>query len=209
MGILNAQRQPLSAGGVTRTQTKVSSPSDHGPLAVGFISSFWEAYSFTRGTKDAEEPYPGWLYYVVSISSRKPPLQGALLALSITRYARLMQNVAVLRQGYQMYSRALSLLQKALYNEELMLHDDILAAVRTMVLYEVSFDQGINNATDCQVFESTSSTLSSWDSHVAGTARLLRTRGPEQHQAPMPRAVFEDFRYVLVCVAVVLHMTQH
>ena len=102
------------------------------------VSWFWESYSFSTASSISRESDPAWLYEVISIPFQTPVLQQALIALSVTRFGRSNHDAAFVKEGQQMYGRALNTLQNALVDNILVLQDETLAAVRTLVLYEVS-----------------------------------------------------------------------
>jgi hypothetical protein len=65
------------------------------------------------------------------------PLHQTLLALSMVHFGRANNDVGLVKQGQQTYGHALRLLQGALYDLDRIQHDETLAAVRAMALYEV------------------------------------------------------------------------
>lgn len=117
------------------TTSVLSSP---GTAKARFVSWFWDSYSFSTVTITPRKSNPAWLYEVISIPFQKPVLQQALIALSVTSFGRSANDAALTKEGQQMYGRALYTLQNVLDDTALALQDETLAAVRTLVLYEVS-----------------------------------------------------------------------
>ncbi|KIW88528.1 uncharacterized protein Z519_11097 [Cladophialophora bantiana CBS 173.52] len=152
-----------------------------------FISSFWEGYS-TSSSPYSRTRKPAWLYHSINISTPTTPLRQALLSLAYTRIGRLQNNPTLILKGQKIYGQTLRLMQNALYDQQLMCHDEILAAARCMVLYEA--------------FESTSEDMAAWQSHIIGIVRLIEIRGPGRHRDPLPKSILESIRYnaMIVCL---------
>ncbi|EXJ66468.1 uncharacterized protein A1O5_10620 [Cladophialophora psammophila CBS 110553] len=151
------------------------------------ISSFWEGYS-TSSTPYSRTREPAWLYHSINVSAPTTPLRQALLSLAYIRIGRLQNNQTLILKGQKIYGQTLRLMQNALYDPQLMRHDEILAAARCLVLYEA--------------FESTSEDMAAWQSHIIGIARMIEIRGPERHRDPLPKSILESIRYnaMIVCL---------
>lgn len=93
-------------------------------------------------------------------------------------------NEDAVLHGQQLYSESLMLVQKALYSSTQMWHDETLAAIRALSLYEL--------------FESTSGNIKSWQIHLAGISQLIDVRGPTRHHSHIARAILVDVRYAAV-----------
>lgn len=128
--------------------------------------------------------HESWLRHAIDIPLPTPALQKSLLALSITRFGRVNQNHDMVLHGQRVYSECLVLVQKALYNPDLMYHDETLASIRAMALYEL--------------FEATSNNPAAWQNHLSGISHLIELRGPSRSRSPLARAVLTDVRYALV-----------
>lgn len=111
--------------------------SSSGVWEASIVAWFWNAYGHTTAPSDASKSTSVWLYRTVELPNPIPVLHQALLALSVTRCGRVHCDEAMMKHGQATYGRALRLLQQALYDEVLMLHDETLASVRALVLYEV------------------------------------------------------------------------
>ncbi|KIW30982.1 uncharacterized protein PV07_02667 [Cladophialophora immunda] len=164
-----------------------STPSPSQVNEDQLISSFWEGYS-TVSPQYSRTREPAWLYHSINISASITPLRLALLSLAYTRTGRLQNNQTLIRKGQEIYGRVLRLTQNALYDPQLMRHDELLAAARCMVLYEA--------------FESTSEDMAAWQSHIIGIARIMQLRGPDHHRDPLPKSILESMRYnaMIVCL---------
>lgn len=125
-----------------------------------------------------------WLRLAAEIESPSAALAKSLLALSTIRFGRFTDNHDAVLQGQRCYSEGLTLVQRALYGDALMWHDETLAAIRAMSLYEL--------------FESTSGDPTSWQTHLAGITRLIELRGLDRHGSRISRAILIDVRYAVV-----------
>lgn len=137
---------------------------------------FWGEYAAGPDT---------WLRYAIELPLPTAALRKSLLALSFTRFGRVNHNYDVVVQGQRLYSESLVLVQKALYDPNLMFHDETLASIRAMSLYEL--------------FESTSGDPGAWQKHLSGIAHLIELRGPARYSSPLAKSVLADVRYGLVC----------
>ena len=79
-----------------------------------------------------------WLYHAMNIPQPTETLRQSLLALSIVRRGRDNKDTTLLEEGRRIYGQALRVLQKDLYSQQNVLHEETLAATRAMALYEVS-----------------------------------------------------------------------
>jgi hypothetical protein len=211
MPLEETKSSPGGAHGVNRLvdytplfPTQASSP---GPQiwsknveAICYVSWYSDSVIPVRSSNGPlERKTPHWLHYVLSLASKQPALDEALLAVSLTKYGRVHSEPTILEKGRQIYIRALGLLQQSLGNEELAILDETLATVSIMVLYEVCWLSAVNILAKCQLLETTSMTPKGWSNHVSGFASLLKHRGPQRHRALLPRKIFEHSRYLLVC----------
>ena len=107
--------------------------------ASRFISWFWDSFTTSRWDR-AERPTKGphWLYLVLTGAAPQPDLDQALLAISVTRYGMTCQDPGIINLGRQFYVQSLGLLQQTLYDGKRSLHDETLATIGVMLLYEVS-----------------------------------------------------------------------
>ena len=119
----------------------ISAPSNHNMWEMQVMAWFWESYAPATRSSNLDADVTHWIQYALAIPLPTPPLKQALIALSTTRYGRVSGNPDAVTKGQHMYGKALALLQQALYDEQLMGHDETLASVRAMVLYEVRLQQ--------------------------------------------------------------------
>lgn len=109
-----------------------------------YVSWFCDSVGPARSSNGSDTgKTPHWFCYVITLMSRQPALDEALLAISLTKYGKVYGESSVLEKGQQIYIRALILLQQCLYDEKLAMLDETLATVCVMVLYEVccSFEE--------------------------------------------------------------------
>ncbi|KIX92730.1 uncharacterized protein Z520_11582 [Fonsecaea multimorphosa CBS 102226] len=170
----------------TRITFSVPSPSQL--IEDQLLSCFWEGYS-TDSSQHSGAREPAWLYHSINISGPTTSLRQALLSLAYIRTGRLQSNQTLILKGQEIYGQTLRLMQSALYDSTLVLHDETLAAARCMVLYEA--------------FESTSEDMDAWQSHIMGIARIIQLRGPGRHRDPLSKSILESMRYnaMIVCLA--------
>jgi len=105
--------------------------------AARFTGFFWDTFVKNPPSRLAVRKPSNWLYYVFQIPSPQESLRESLLAVSVARYAAVMKDSVILRQGRLLYGRSLKLLQQALSDPTLAIHDDTLATAAMMVVYEV------------------------------------------------------------------------
>jgi len=107
--------------------------------AERYVSWFYDSFSPAQSSNVSDSRKgPHWFHYVMTLRSRQPALDEALLAISLAKHGKVYGESAVLEQGRQIYVRALSLLQQCLYDQNLAVLDETLATVCVMVMYEVS-----------------------------------------------------------------------
>lgn len=176
-------------------------PSTQAIWSVGLLASFWESYSPAHTSASVPTKGPAWLYIAMSIVQPTAILHQSLLVLSIVRKGRTNNDDTFVNEGQRIYGQAVSMLQRTLHDRQRIWHEETLAAVRAMAIYEVSpmkLSGGIFETYWLQLYEVTSNTSASWQNHVSGLASLMEFRGPARYGTPLARAVFEEFRYPLV-----------
>ncbi|KAK4947682.1 hypothetical protein LTR10_013628 [Elasticomyces elasticus] len=192
---------PLSVGPATNRPSPpepisteyglIASPSTQAIWTKGFLSWFWTNYSPRSGSSIVPVKGPLWLYLALRIPQPTAILQNSLLALAVVRSGRASDDNSVVIEGQRLYGQAVKMLQRVLEDREQILHEENLAAVRAMVLYEL--------------YEATSSTADSWFGHITGLSHLLVARGPQMYDTPLARAVFEEVRYPLMIRCIMVH----
>lgn len=179
-------------------------PSTHAIWATAFLGWFWEDYAPIDGTLYRTMRRPLWLFNAMNLPNPSVALSQSLLALAVVRQGRSSGNETTLNEGRCMYGRALLVLQSDLCDKQRACHEETLAAARAMALYEVSPIISscvcLKGFSDCsKLYEATSNTATSWQSHISGLANLIMSGGPWSYGTPLARALYEEFQYPLVC----------
>ncbi|KIW40326.1 uncharacterized protein PV06_07533 [Exophiala oligosperma] len=164
-------------------------PSSEGVLRDDqLISNFFERYASPKSSPDSRYCcHPLWLYHTLRISFPTKLLRQALLALAYTRLGRLNDDHPTITRGQRLYGQALRLMQQAVYDADMMRHEDTLAAARCMLLYEH--------------FESTSDNMTSWFNHIIGISRIVELRGPRSHRTALTQSLLESMRYSAMIIS--------
>ncbi|KAI9704695.1 MAG: hypothetical protein M1820_005443 [Bogoriella megaspora] len=127
-------------------------------------------------------PNPRSLFKVLPTIPNPPNvLRYSTKALAASRLAFANRDSEMRMRAFDAYGRALRELQRSLYDPNAMYNDTTLAAARCLVTFEL--------------FESTSSSMRSWNSHESGTARLVQMRGPHAYQSELGARLFESVRF--------------
>ena len=159
----------------------VSSPDAE---ATQLVSWFWQSFSRSPPSRYALQNPSHWLDYFMNWNSSILPLRQALLAVAVTRLSRTTDRPDILKTGRRMYTNSLTMTRKALLDPKLALHDEVLATICVMTLYEM--------------FDSSTSNLDGWLNHLSGVYRLLQHRGPKLHLTKAAHALFEHARYLIM-----------
>lgn len=109
-------------------------------------------------------------------------LNFVMSALSLAVVGRVRVDLVLSTEGARQYGKALWELQRALWDDNLKLQDQTLAACMTLVLYEV--------------YECPATNLRGWITHAQGMSRLVEARGPKMHQNPLAHEMYKEYRYV-------------
>ena len=104
-----------------------------------FISELLRLYG-VFSHKNPSENIPAWLYMSAQLVKPSEPLRLSLRAIAMTRIGRMSRNAGLHKEGVEIYCKALSELQKALYDSEQMWEDETLVTARALHLYEVSLE---------------------------------------------------------------------
>ena len=154
----------------------------HGQYAFRdlFIADFLSIY-LPKANGPATTPV-SWLQIAVNIPTAGTAFNCAMSALSLAVVGRVRGNPALSIEGARKYGMALWELQKALWDDDLKLQDQTLAACMTLALYEV--------------YECPASSLRGWITHARGMSRLVETRGPKMHRSPLAHEMYKEYRYV-------------
>ncbi|KIV85987.1 hypothetical protein PV11_01632 [Exophiala sideris] len=109
-------------------------------------------------------------------------VQYTLVALARTLFGYRSGEQPLLNRGLALYGQVLSALQKALMQPDLVERTGTLEAV-ILLRY---FDSFVPSHVDA------------WVQHSLGVEKLLQVRGPESHQAPIPRKLLERARPLVI-----------
>ena len=165
----------------------VSSPDAE---ATQLVCWFWKSFARSPPSKYALQNPSHWLDYFMNWNSTILPLRQALLAVAVTRLSRTSDRPDILKTSRRMYTNSLTMTRKALLDPKLTLHDEVLATICVMTLYEM--------------FDSSTDNLDGWLNHLSGIYRLLEHRGPKLHISNAAHALFEHARYLIMLQYLVL-----
>ncbi|KAF2725785.1 hypothetical protein K431DRAFT_208076, partial [Polychaeton citri CBS 116435] len=119
----------------------------------------------------------------------------ALQSVAFTALGRSMEDEAMLRQGSQLYGRALVETNRALQQPDRAQSDAMLATIKFLSFYEAwRFDR--TNKVSTQGHD--------YQKHVLGTCRLVEIRGPRRHASKDSHALFIDARANATITGIVL-----
>ena len=79
-----------------------------------------------------------WLIQVPTLSHLTPTLEYAMTALCLAKLGELHNEKSLIHESLRIYRRALHQLQLALYDPDLMLHDQTLTTCAALGMYEMS-----------------------------------------------------------------------
>ena len=63
--------------------------------------------------------------------------------------------------------------------------------------------------TQPQLFETTTTSIAGWNSHMMGLTQLLIARGPHRHRSAIPKAALEEFRFSAVRVDTLAYVSEN
>lgn len=136
--LTNSQEAHQSVPNVmSRDTALIANPSTPVIWTKGFLSCFWTNYSPRTMSSNEAVKGPLWLYLAMGIPNPTPILHKSLLALAVVRSGRAREDSSLVVEGQRFYGQAVRMLQKTLEDRQQILHEENLAAVRAMVLYEV------------------------------------------------------------------------
>lgn len=107
------------------------------------ISAFWQKYIPIDAYAQSGSTCV-WLEQVISQPNPGEALQFSLKALAATRLGWVNKDESLALQGNGFYGRALQEVQKGLWRENMVMHDDIFVAGYVLAVYEVSRLQRIS-----------------------------------------------------------------
>lgn len=129
-----------------------------------------------------------WLVQIPALPQLTKALDAAMMALCVAKLGEVHNDETLIYESLKLYRRGLNQLQLALWDPNLMLHDQTLTACIALGMYEMS--QCPNKSKHGYV------------SHNLGCQRLVQLRGPEAHIEGLGHAVFVHFRIQAVSTIV-------
>ena len=117
------------------------------------ISAFWEKFVPREASAQGADPCP-WLHQIILNPNKSQALEVAVNALAMTRVGWAEGEAALSIRGRDQYGLALKKLQSALYDKDLMWHDDTLAAAYCLSTYEVSRPRCLGHSSIANIFRS-------------------------------------------------------
>lgn len=121
-----------------------------------------------------------WLLNLPSLPQMTAALEVSIMALCFAKLGELHGDQNMTHESLKLYRRGLHQLQLALWDPDLMFHDQTLAACCALSMYEMS--QCPNASKDGYL------------SHVTGCGKLIQLRGPEAHTEGLAHSLFVHFR---------------
>lgn len=121
-----------------------------------------------------------WTQTLASLPDHTPALATAVVAVSLSRAAKLYSDKALQMQSLEYYTTGLWDLQKALWSPDEMYLDQTLAACLLLAYYEL--------------MECPGGSQIGYLNHQDGAARLVQLRGPEAHIEGFGHSLFRAYR---------------
>ncbi|KIX10638.1 uncharacterized protein Z518_01722 [Rhinocladiella mackenziei CBS 650.93] len=121
-----------------------------------------------------------WLLRLPSMTHLTPALEVSTMALCLGKLGDVHQDQGLRRESLKLYYHGLRQLQKALWDLDLMFHDQTLATCIALASYEMSQCPGESR--------------NGYISHAAGCEKLVQLRGPEAHTDGLGHQIFVLFR---------------
>ncbi|CZR62600.1 uncharacterized protein PAC_12497 [Phialocephala subalpina] len=160
----------------------IENPTTRAIYREQIISEF--LYSFAPSCSAAS-----WLSVLPSHPHFTSALEASSLAVCTAHLGHLHSSPALIQESLKFYVQALWELQKALWNEKQMYRDETLAACMLLIMYEV---------TECP-----DQTITAWQGHMKGCAKLFESRGPESYRGEFSHKLFSSFRQLEIQQALV------
>ncbi|KAI1626625.1 hypothetical protein EDD37DRAFT_223036 [Exophiala viscosa] len=121
-----------------------------------------------------------WLLRLPELTYMTSALEFSTMALCLAKLSDVYNDQSLKYESLKLYNHGLHQLQKALWDPELMLHDQTLAACIALATYEMSQCPGDSK--------------NAYISHTRGCETLVKTRGPEAHTEGLGHQIFVHFR---------------
>ncbi|KAF8861152.1 hypothetical protein BDZ45DRAFT_288467 [Acephala macrosclerotiorum] len=160
----------------------IENPTTRAIYREQIISEF--LYSFSPNSSAAS-----WLSLLPSHPHFTSALEASSLAVCTAHLGHLHSSPTLIHESLKFYIQALWELQKALWNEKQMYRDETLAACMLLIMYEV---------TECP-----GRTITAWQGHMKGCAKLFKSRGPESYCDEFSHRLFSSFRQLEIQQALV------
>lgn len=139
---LSFQRDLVERRAVAENR-RVLVPSSFAVQDQQLISTFWQKYIPIDSLAQSGSACV-WLEQVISLPNPGAALQLSLKALAATRLGWIYRDESIALRGNGFYGRALQEVQKGLWRENMVMHDDIFVAGYVLAVYEVSRLQRIS-----------------------------------------------------------------
>lgn len=110
-------------------------PRNAAAYEAQLISSFWEHYIPQQSVQNGGQC--AWLQQALDLPAPAPALRLALKALAMARVGWIHGDSTLSLHGRSLYGQSLHEIQKVLYDERTMWHDQTLATGNILALYEV------------------------------------------------------------------------
>ena len=159
----------------------------HAALRQQLLSEFLYCYlpdSMLAGLQRGPKEETSWLVQVAESTALTKALETAIMALCTAKLGRLHDDPVMVKASLRCYTKGLKEAQRALWDPNLMYHDETLAACMTLSMYEM--------------LECPAQTHNGWTGHFDGCARLVQLRGAEAHSSAMAHQIFVPFRITAV-----------
>ncbi|EXJ75533.1 uncharacterized protein A1O5_00039 [Cladophialophora psammophila CBS 110553] len=121
-----------------------------------------------------------WLIQIPKLPNLVPALEVSMMALSLAKLGEVYHDEGLTHESLKLYREALHQVQLALWDPDLMLHDQTLAACVALGMYEMS--QCPNRSKHGYI------------SHTLGCQKLIQLRGAEAHMDGLGHSIFVHFR---------------
>ncbi|KAH0847032.1 C6 zinc finger domain protein [Fonsecaea pedrosoi] len=121
-----------------------------------------------------------WLIQVPRLPDLTPALEISMMALAVAKLGEVYRDEGLVHESLKLYREALREVQIALWDRNLMLHDQTLAACVALGMYEMS--------------QCPNQSKHGYISHTLGCQKLIQLRGAEAHTDGLGHSIFVHFR---------------
>ncbi|KIW26630.1 uncharacterized protein PV07_06449 [Cladophialophora immunda] len=121
-----------------------------------------------------------WLIQIPKLPDLTPALEVSMMALAVAKLGEVYSDEGLIHESLKLYREALHEVQLALWDRDLMLHDQTLTACVALGMYEMS--------------QCPNQSKHGYISHTLGCQKLIQLRGAEAHMDGLGHSVFVHFR---------------